>query len=141
MVNNRKALDPRWVTQTGALVADDFQTATIRVFRKGTGQKIYNQATRTWTTDGTVIYEGKARLQPYGIIRDELVAQDPTGKRLMRVQVSTKLSDIKLDDYVDVIASPDAPELLLYEMYVRGSISSSVAWLTDLVVVANLKHA
>jgi len=66
-------------------------TADIKVIRKTPGQNItYNQATRTYTGNFQTVYEGKARVQPYGIIGDELLAQDPTGKRLMRVQIREK---------------------------------------------------
>jgi hypothetical protein len=121
--------------------------ATISVIRKapvtsGTAPKpVYDQDTQTWTTTGvtTVLSGVKARIQPYGIIGDTVVGQDTTGRRLMRVQIENVETGIHLDDIVIVTNCPDDPELLAYTLEVRGAISSSNAWLTDLVVEADLK--
>lgn len=139
-VNSRAALDPRWTT-LHTKVVKGFMLATISVIRKLPNvARVYNQETGTWTTDGFLnVGSFKARIQPYGIIGDEIVAQDTTGRRLMRVQIAEKVSGIQLDDMITVIASPEDTELLNFTMEVRGTITSSNAWLTDLVCEANLK--
>lgn len=116
--------------------------ATIRVIRKDPNvQVIYDRATKTWAGAFEEIFVGKARIQPYGIIGDQIVGQDPTGRRLMRLQVEDKETLINIDDMIEVIDSPEDHELELFTMEVRGTIGSSNSWVTDIVAEADLKHA
>lgn len=141
-LNSRTSLDPRW-TRHHIEVPAGFMVAEIKVIRKSgdpTVRPTYNQATGEWTGAFATIFEGAARIQPYGIIGDQIVAQDTTGRRLMRVQIKSKLTGINLDDMLAVTLCPDDPELTGFTMEVRGTISSSNAWLTDLVCEANLKR-
>jgi hypothetical protein len=140
-LNSRSSLDPRWTTHH-VKVAVGFMLASIRVIRKDPDAvQTYDQNTGLWSTDGfTVVFVGMARIQPYGIIGDQIVGQDATGRRLMRVQIESKDTGINLDDMLIVDSCPDDPELELFSMEVRGSIGSSNAWVTDLVCEADLKH-
>lgn len=140
-VNARSALDPRW-TRHNRRTAGDFMLATIKVRRKTTtgDNPTYNFETGKY--DGTTITEvwtGKARVQPFGIIGDQIVAQDPTGRRLMRVQIKEIGTGIAVDDEIEVISCPDNPDLEQFRLEVRGTVSSSNAWITDLVAEANVK--
>lgn len=141
---SRGALDPRW-TRHHTPVAADFMLATVKVIRKNpstvASPPVYDQQTETWSTGSfsTVLNNVRARVQPYGIIGDMVVGQDTTGRRLMRVQIENVETSIHLDDIVIVTSCPDDPELTKYTLEVRGAISSSNAWLTDLVCEADLK--
>lgn len=138
-LNSRSSLDPRWTTHEVPVVRG-FMLATIKVVRKMPDvEPTYDQATGLWTGHFVDVWSGKARVQPYGIIGDQIVAQDPTGRRLMRVQIEQKNTGITLDDMLYVISSPEDPELTNFTMEVRGSIGSSNSWVTDLVCEANLK--
>jgi hypothetical protein len=142
-LHSRGSLDPRWTKHHVPTVAD-FMLARVKVIRKSGDPSVkpsYDQATGTWTGTFTTIYEGAARIQPYGIIGDQMVAQDATGRRLMRVQVKDLGTGINLDDMLSITECPTDPELTLFTLEVRGSINSSNAWVTDLVCEANLKHA
>lgn len=138
-INSRSALDPRW-TKHQVPVVKSFMLATIKVIRRDPDAPVsYDQNTATYTGGFTTVYEGKARVQPYGIIGDVIDAQDTTGRRLMRVQIAEKLSSVTLDDMLTITDCPDDPELTQFSLEVRGSIGSSNAWVTDLVCEANLK--
>lgn len=141
MVMGRKALDPRW-TRHHTPVAEAFMLATIRVTRKVVSDSpSYNFETGQYeNVTITEVWTGQARIQPYGIIGDQIVAQDPTGRRLMRVQVADITPGIIVDDAIMVTDAPDNPELESFELEVRGTIGSSNAWLTDLVCEANVKE-
>lgn len=141
-LNRRSPLDPRWQKHHTS-VPEGFMTAEIRIVRKLNTKKVtYNQETGKYDSDSVeLIFEGKARIQPYGIIGDTLVAQDTTGRRLMRVQVPGLLTGITLDDMLSVTRCDSNPDLTTYSMEIRGAIGSTQAWLTDLVVEANLKPA
>lgn len=140
-LNARKSLDPRW-TGHHVQVAAGFMLAKIKVIRKSgdpLARPTYNQATETWSGSFNTVFEGYARVQPYGIIGDQIVAQDTTGRRLMRVQIESKETGIQLDDMLSVLECKDDVELTGYTMEVRGSIGSSNSWVTDLVCEADLK--
>lgn len=142
-INARTSLDPRW-TRHHTPVAVGFMLATIRVIRKlpRDGALTYDKTTGQYSGGEfiTVIDNVKARIQPFGIIGDMVVGQDTTSRRLMRVQIENVETGINLDDMIEVLECPDNPELTTFSMEVRGSISSSNAWLTDLVVEADTKR-
>lgn len=144
-IMKRGALDPRW-TRHHTPVAVSFMKATVRVVRKTPSidgaRPVYDRATRTWSTNGsvvTVVNDTPARVQPFGIMGDMVVGQDTTGRRLIRVQIENVQTGIQPDDMLIVVDCPDNPELMLYSFEVRGSLSSSNAWLTDLVCEADVK--
>jgi hypothetical protein len=140
-LNGRSSLDPRWVKHHMKVV-EGFMLATIKVVRKIPGQVAeYNQATGTYSNTVTEVWTGKARIQPFGIIGDMVVGQDTASRRLMRVQVDDLETGINIDDMITVLESVEAPELELFTLEVRGSISGSNPWVTDLVCEANTKHA
>lgn len=118
--------------------------ATIRVRRKlpVDGALDYDPVTGTYTNTNivTVVTSVKARIQPFGIIGDMVVGQDPTSRRLMRVQIENVQTAINQDDMIDVLTCPDNPELIGFMLEVRGTISSSNAWLTDIVAEADTKR-
>jgi len=138
--NARAALDPRW-TRHFKGVTSSFQVAKIRVTRRTLSDTlVYNQQTSQYETGGVVtVWEGMARVQPYGIIGDVIDAQDTTGRRLMRVQIQDMSAGITLDDTINILTCDNDPELCLYQLEVRGAIGSSNSWLRDLVCEANLK--
>lgn len=138
-LHSRSSLDPRWTTHH-TKVAVGFMLATVRVIRKDPDSTpVYDQATGIWLGVFTTIFEGNARIAPYGIVGDMVVGQDTTGRRLLRVQVESRETGINVDDMVVVEFCKDFPELVDYTIEVRGSVSSSNAWLTDLVCEADLK--
>lgn len=141
----RGALDPRW-SRHHTPVAVDFMQATVKVVRKLSStdapRPTYNQATGLWNTTGsmeTVLENVKARVQPFGIMGDMVVGQDTTGRRLIRVQIENVSTGVRADDILIVTACSDNPELMAYTFEVRGAISSSNAWITDLVCEADVK--
>lgn len=142
-LNSRASLDPRW-SRHHTPVAVGFMRATIKVIRKlpNDGELKYDYGTGQYTADFiTVVDQIAARIQPFGIIGDMVVGQDSTSRRLMRVQIENVQTGINLDDHVVVLDCPDNPELLGYTFEVRGSVTSSNAWLTDLVVEADAKRS
>lgn len=122
--------------------------ATITVIRKlPTTEAIpatYDQVTETWipgTSIQTIVEDVSARIQPYGIMGDMVVGQDTTGRRLIRVQIADRETGIHADDMLMVTHCADNPELESYTFEVRGVVSSSNAWLTDIVAEADVKAA
>ena len=118
--------------------------AYIKVTRKSPndGQIEYDPVTGEYSNTGgvTIVDRIAARIQPFGIIGDMVVAQDPTSRRLMRVQIEKIDTNINQDDMIEVLECKDDPELCDFQLEVRGTISSSNAWLTDIVAEADTKR-
>lgn len=139
-LNSRSSLDPRW-TRHHIVPVVGFMLAEIKVYRKNKNTKPqYNQSTGKWTGGiDTVISSVKARIQPFGINGDMVVGQDTTARRYTRVQIEDVEAGILVDDMIEVLSCPDNPELVGFTIEVRGSLSSSNAWVTDLVCEVNQK--
>lgn len=141
----RTSLDPRW-TRHHTPVASGFMLATVKVIRKLPSTQVaeptYDQTTGKWSTAQfeTVLTDTKARLQPYGITGDMVVGQDTTSRRLIRVQIESVTTGIRIDDILIVTACEAFPDLLGYTHEVRNAIASSNAWLTDLVCETDAKR-
>lgn len=139
-LNNRSSVDPRWTKHHRKPVAG-FMLATISVVRKTPNTSInYNQATGTYTPTTVEVWSGQARIQPFGILGDMVVGQDTASRRLMRVQIDDLEPGINVDDMIMVTDAPHAPELVSFILEVRGAISSSNPWVTDLVCEVDTKH-
>lgn len=142
-VNARSALDPRW-TRHNTPVAAGFMLATIKVIRKlpQDGRMQFDKDTGQFSGASfeTIVDNVKARIQPFGIIGDMVVGQDTTSRRLMRVQIENVQTNINQDDMIQILDCPDNPELCDFQLEVRGTISSSNAWLTDIVAEADTKR-
>lgn len=142
-VNSRASLDPRWTRHNVPVVAG-YMLATIKVLRKAPndGQISFNFSSGDYSNSGvtTVLTGTKARIQPFGIIGDMVVGQDPTSRRLMRVQIENVSTGINVDDMIVVTDCPDNPELKGITLEVRGTVASSNAWVTDIVAEADTKR-
>ena len=142
-LNSRTSLDPRW-TRHHTPVAVGFMLATVTIKRKLAVDGIIEYDRNTGTYSGgqfeVIVDQVKARIQPFGIIGDMVVGQDSTSRRLMRIQVENVETNINLDDQITVVECPDSPELETFDFEVRGTISSSNAWLTDIIAEADTKR-
>lgn len=138
-INARKSLDPRW-TSHHIRTIDGFKNCTVKIMRPNPDAEVtYDPLTRTYSNTSTVVYEGAARMQPYGINLDLEVANDPTARRLVLFQLQGKDLTINNDDILQVTATENNSDIMLYQYDIRGSIGSSLEWGTNLVCEANLK--
>lgn len=138
---SRGSLDPRW-NGHHVEVVKGFMIATINVIRTIAGAKPeYDFDTGKYINDTveTILFEHKARVQPFGIMGNILAAQDATSRRLYRVQIEKKSTGIRQDDIVEIVECDDYPELTYFPMEVRNVSTSSNAWLTDLVCEVDQK--
>ncbi len=141
-LNSRSSLDPRW-TDHHRSVAAGFMIADIKIVRldPNASKPTWNAATKSWDRTVITVWEGKARVQPFGIMGDMVVGQDTTSRRLINVQVDDKETGANVDDTLYVTNCPTAPELEDYVLEVRGLVMSSNAWVTTIVCEADTKHA
>jgi hypothetical protein len=138
-INSRKSLHPRWTTHHIRTI-DGFKNCMVKIMRPNPdAEMIYDPVTRTYNNTSTVVYEGRARMQPYGINLDLEVANDPTARRLVLFQLEGKGLEINNDDMLQVVSTENNPDIMNYQYDIRGSIGSSLEWGTNLVCEANLK--
>lgn len=139
-LHGRSSLDPRWTRHHNRVVRG-FMLAKIKVVRKNPNVELRRDpVTKKYIGQfETIVEETWARIQPYGIMGDRVVAQDPTGRRLMRVQVENLALDIELDDVIHILESPADEQLVDYTMQVRSAVGSSNSWIRDLVCEMDLK--
>lgn len=138
-INSRASLHPRWVNHHTRTI-DGFKTCTVRISRRNPATDIsYDPDTQEYTNAYSVVYEGLARIQPYGINLDLEVANDPTARRLSLIQIQGKNLGIETDDMLVVTATDNNTDLEHYKFDIRGSLGSSLEWGTNLICEANLK--
>lgn len=141
---HRTALHPLW-TKHHTSVAVAFMLGNAIFYRKahGINTAVYNPVTRKWDGGREKIWEGKIRLQPFGLAGDQMVAQDPTGRRVYRAQIETRESGIQVDDqmYLTEIEFDSAPEMLNYVGEVRSTVTSTNSWLTDMTIEFDVKSS
>jgi len=138
-INARKSLHPRWTSHHTRTI-DGFKNCVVQISRRNNAIAVtYDPVTETYTNGYEVVYEGAARLQPYGINLDLEIANDPTARRLVLVQIAGKNLGIETDDMLIVTSAENNTDLMLYKYDVRGSLGSSMEWGTNLVTEANLK--
>lgn len=109
-------------------IPETAMVGAVVVTRPNTGTKVYDVDTDTWiTTPDTVLYEGKARVQP---IRSNMFRERPgdtTQAMAIRfsIPVDSINEDIRFRDEVRVTASDLNETLLDYVFYVTDPLDST----------------
>ena len=139
-INARKSLHPQWVNHHVRTI-DGFKNCTVKITRRDPNVELeWNDSTESYNTDAyAIIYEGEARIQPYGINLDLENGNDPTARRLVLAQLTGKNLGVETDDVLIVTAAENNTDLTHYKFDIRGSLGSSLEWGTNLIMEANLK--
>jgi hypothetical protein len=136
-LNSRPALDPRWVSHHRN-VSTSFQVCDIDIYNEQLASRDYNATTNTWDTDQTVIWSGKARIQPTKISSERNIPGNPTFVRQVTMQIdfnknqvegaTEAMADIRPGNYILVSESPYDPTLTKFVYIVRSVMGSSNPW-------------
>jgi hypothetical protein len=128
-LNTRGSLDPRWLTHNRAIL-EGGMLATIEVFNPGIGGSTYDAATNTWTSARTVLWTGKARVQPVRNAALRANMANPTSIQEVEIHIplAADTPDIRPNDQIFIVDSPYDSSLQHYIVTVRGSVSSSNPW-------------
>ena len=136
-LNSRSALDPRWVYQNRS-VSSSFQICNIDIYNERLGTRVYNATTNTWDTNSTIIWSGKARIQPTKISSERNIPGNPTFVRQVAMQIDFNknlvtgsngaMADIRPGNYVIVTTSPYDATLTKFVYIVRTVMGSSNPW-------------
>lgn len=136
-LNSRSALDPRWVSHHRN-VSSSFQVCNVNIYNERLVSRVYNATANTWDTTSTVIWSGKARIQPSKIASERNVPGNPTFVRQVMMQIdfgknqvsgsAGVMADIRPGNYIIVSASPYDPTLTKFVYIVRSVMGSSNPW-------------
>lgn len=136
-INSRPALDPRWVSHHRRL-SSSFQVCDVEIYMESLGERTYDPVTNTWDSGATVIWSGKARLQPTKISSERNIPGNPSFVRQVQVQIDFhknlvedsdgEMADIRPGNYMLVTASPLDPTLTKFVYIVRTVMGSSNPW-------------
>ena len=136
-LNSRPALDPRWASHHRN-VSSSFQICDIDIYNENLGTRTYDPETNAWDTASTVIWSGKARIQPTKISSERNIPGNPTFVRQVTMQIDFGknqvvdsdgvMADIRPGNYVIVTGSPLDPLLKNFVYIVRTVMGSSNPW-------------
>lgn len=148
----RRSMDPRWV-YASRKVPSGFMEAIVEIFRPAAqdDDPIFNPDTGEWTGgQPTYLFQGRARVQPNKDwrARNREFAREETAEHAVRVQVEFgsntldgsdgALPEFRIGDRVKVTYSPHDEALKDYLFTIRNPISSSNAWLRNLLCDVDL---
>jgi len=129
-LNKRPTLDPRWVFHHRN-VSSSFQICDVNIYNQNLATRAYNATTNTWDTSSTIIWSGKARIQPTKISSERTVKTDSTFVRQVLVQIDfngTEIADIRPGHYLEISNSPYDATLTNFVYVVRTIMGSSNPW-------------
>jgi hypothetical protein len=136
-LNSRSALDPRWVYHNRN-VSSSFQVCDIDIYNEQLGGRVYDPITNSWDSNSTVIWSGKARIQPTKISSERNIPGNPSFVRQVIMQIDFDknqvegsegaMADIRPGNYVLVANSPYDATLQNFVYIVRSVMGSSNPW-------------
>ena len=151
-LNSRAAIDPRWTFHNSA-IEKALRLATIQIYNPQSASDTYNAATNAWTGVTTLLWTGKARIQPrsasanIGQAGNIISAIDPGASQIIEVHIGLRenqlagssgaMPDIRPGHRMLVTASPLDSKLLNFEFVIRSVINSSNPWHRALLCEVN----
>jgi len=102
--------------------------STIKVYDPNTGAAVYDPVTGTYVTVPTILYTGKARVQPIRGARATAVAGNDTFTQMVLVSIpidAGKLLDLRPRHRMQVTAAPLNPTLTMYLFAVQEVLDST----------------
>lgn len=151
-LNSRPAVDPRWYFHNRN-VEKSLRLATIEIYNPESGSSVYDPATNTWSGTTTLLWVGKARIQPrsssarIGEAGNIIRAIDPGASQIVEVHIGLRenqldgsdgeMPDLRPGNRMLVTDSPIDPQLLNFEFVVRSVINSSNPWHRALLCEVN----
>lgn len=147
-LNSRPSLDPRWSYHNRS-VAKSFMNSVVSIYHQGLAGTEYNAVTGEWTSAASVIWSGKARIQPVSTAKDVAVMTNDSAIKKVRIQIdfagntvvgsNGQMVDIRPGDYLLVTSSPTDPLLANFIYVVQDVLNSSSPWQRTLMCEVNLE--
>lgn len=147
-LRSKFAIHPKWVFHNRA-AAESLSLATIEIYNENSDGKQYDAATNTWTGDRTVLYTGKARVQPTTGQQEIGSTFNPTTIQQARIFVpynANTLEDsngvvpvINANDKIIITSSPYDATLEGFIFTVISPMNSSNPWEKGLLCRADVE--
>jgi hypothetical protein len=151
-LNSRPAVDPRWTFHNSA-IEKSLRLATIEIYNPDSTLSEYDPETNTWSGDTTLLWVGKARIQPrsssarIGEAGNIIRAIDPGASQIVEVHIGLRenqlagsegvMPDLRPGHRMMVTESPLDPQLENFIFVVRSVINSSNPWHRALLCEVN----
>jgi hypothetical protein len=151
-LNSRGAIDPRWTFHNSA-IEKALRLATIQIYNPQSLSDTYNATTNTWSGTTTLLWTGKARIQPrsstarIGEGGSIINVINPGASQIVEVHIGLRenqlagsngvMPDIRPGHRMLVTSSPLDSKLLNFEFVVRSVINSSNPWHRALLCEVN----
>ena len=132
-LNSRASVDPRWFSHNLATEAG-FNLAEIEIFDSNISDSVYDASTNTWTGSRTVLWSGKARIQPIRKPTNTSSQTNPTQASMVEVHFNhLGVIDFIAGSQVFVTKAPYNVSLENMILTVLSSTNSSNTWNRTLV--------
>lgn len=152
MLNARRSLDPRWITNHRR-AAEGFMISTIEIYKQSASLPTWNPDTNDLSDDGIeVVWSGYARIQDNKDwrARDVASAGDPQMLQYVRFQIPLNKSGPVPHippGYLIRVLDVDAesswfldPDLSNWTFRVRNTVNSSYPWLRNILCIVDLSE-
>lgn len=129
-LNTRGSVDPRWLTHNREVVSA-LKLATVQIYNPASGSQTYDATENSWTGSTTVLYTGKARIQPVNAVNEISDNYNPTFIKTVRVQIDAATStsaDIRPNDRMKVTSCASNRALEGFVYIVTDVMNSSNPW-------------
>lgn len=151
-LNTRPAVDPRWSFYNSG-IEKALRLATVEIYNPDSAQSEYDAATNTWSGTTTLLWVGKARIQPrastarLGTAGNVITSIDPGASQIVEVHIGLRENQLEGSDgempnirpghRMLVTASPLDEQLKNFEFVIRSVINSSNPWHRALLCEVN----
>lgn len=151
-LNTRPSIDPRWSFYNSG-VEKALRLASVQIYNPDSSTSVYDPETNTWSGETSLIWIGKARIQPrsssarLGASGNIITAIDPGASQIVEVHIGLRenqlegsngnMPDIRPGHRMLVSDSPLDQNLKNFEFVVRSVINSSNPWHRALLCEVN----
>ena len=151
-LNSRPAVDPRWTFHNSA-IEKSLRLASVEIYSPDSAAAEYDPETNTWSGETTLLWVGKARIQPrsssarIGEGGNIIRAIDPGASQIVEVHIGLRenqlagsdgvMPDIRPGHRMLVTDSPLDEQLKNFVFVVRSVINSSNPWHRALLCEVN----
>ena len=105
--------------------------ATVQIYNPASGSQTYDAVENNWTGSTTVLYTGKARIQPVNAVNEVSDNYNPTFIKTVRVQIEALqpgMADIRPNDRMKVTSCASNTALQKFVYIVTDVMNSSNPW-------------
>lgn len=151
-LNSRGAFDPRWAFHNSA-IEKSLRLASVEIYNPDSTSSIYDPETNSWSGETTLLWVGKARIQPrsssarIGEAGNIIRAIDPGASQIVEVHIGLRenqltgsdgvMPDIRPGHRMLVTDSPLDQQLQNFVFVIRSVINSSNPWHRALLCEVN----